>query len=100
METSEPMKALRQKLLELRKHRENIKREDDLDKRAMGNMEDEIKTLEASLEKKQRQIADAESRLARYDDVLGHSQTALEKLTENTKRLENVIESELASMKE
>ena len=93
------MKGLRLKLLELKKHRETIKREDDYEKRSMKNTEDEIRTLEATLGKRSRQIEENEARLAKYDELLKHSKDALAKLTENTKRLENVITTELDAMK-
>ncbi len=93
------MKSLRQKLVELKRHRETIKRDDDVERRAMVNLEDEIKTLESSLGKKKHLIEEAEAKLGRYDVVLGHSQEALEKLANNTKKLENVIEKELTTLK-
>ena len=95
----EPMKNLRQKLLELKKHRESLKREEDIEKRTMGQMEDEIRSLEMMLGKKNRQVEENEAKLARFDEVLKHSQDALGKLAETTKKLEGVIGNELAALK-
>ena len=96
---TDPMKSLRQKLFELKKHRDSIKREDDIEKRTISQMEDEVRSLEMMLGKKTRQIEEGEAKLARYDEILHHSQDALARLTENTKKLEGVIENELASLK-
>ncbi len=96
---AEPMKNLRQKLIELKKHRDTFKREEDLEKRSMSQIEDEIKSLEMMFQKKTRHIEENEVKLARYDEVLRHSQDALGKLAETTKKLEGVVGNELASLK-
>ena len=93
------MKSLKIKLSELKRHRETLKREEDADKRASSQMEEEIKSLETILSRKTKQIEEGEVKLERYDEILKRSQDALVRLTENAKKLEEVIENELAALK-
>ena len=99
MDQTSVMKGLRARLLDLKHYKDTITKDEDLEKRDIARMEDEMHTLETMIEKKVREIKDDEDRLKHYDDLLRQSQEALGKLTDNTKKLEDVIASELDSLK-
>eukprot|EP00826_Nyctotherus_ovalis_P003365 TRINITY_DN10686_c0_g1_i1.p2 TRINITY_DN10686_c0_g1~~TRINITY_DN10686_c0_g1_i1.p2 ORF type:complete len:134 (+),score=37.86 TRINITY_DN10686_c0_g1_i1:106-507(+) len=96
----EPVKALRQKYLELKRHREMMKREDEKEKSLVSQMESEIRSLETMIENKTKRIEEDEAKLEKFDNMLSHAQNALAQLSNNTKKLEGVIQNELEALKE
>eukprot|EP00831_Metopus_contortus_P084265 TRINITY_DN9523_c0_g1_i3.p1 TRINITY_DN9523_c0_g1~~TRINITY_DN9523_c0_g1_i3.p1 ORF type:complete len:116 (-),score=18.63 TRINITY_DN9523_c0_g1_i3:176-502(-) len=94
---NESMKPLRMKLIELRKYKESLEREINMD-------ETDIKSMEKKVEKIQEEIQpqdcdEKRTRFQRMDEVLQKYNESYAKLVESAGKLKQILAGELSSLK-
>ena len=93
------IRGLGTKLVDLKKYRDAIQGEVAQESGDITMLEAELQKLRAELESKSRQQEQRTEKLKRVNLIIQETEAALKKISDNTIKLDQVIERELASIK-
>ena len=93
------MMVLKNKLIELNRMRDSLKREVEADKGDVLNLESTVKTLEFEYENTGKGNEVKREKKLRFDEIVKSAEEVVKRLTESATKLDDVLKSELEIVK-
>jgi len=91
------LEILKGKLFELKKYRDILQNETAYCSQEITQLEESAGKIKNALESHKRIYDEKNQKIKRVDAIINESEGAMRKLTENARKLENVIERELST---